>query len=232
MDSSKTHDKAPPRRKYLSPQMEERRHRILQAARALLTEGEGNLTINRLCERAQVSPKTVYLAYGDRDGIILAALAEHMETIAKFLEVAPPAEDIFGVLREYDWVVAELFRGPEFARVIIGYYFSGVPREAAVAALRSVTLTRMRRWIERLRKHGTLVEGLDVERLAYSHVDGEFTVLQRWATGRIPDETMADEMKANFLETAITLTREPHREVLVTLLGGIHARLPVRSGAS
>lgn len=221
------------KRTYLSPQMEERRHRILQTARALIAEGgESNLTISRLCEQAQVSAKAVYLAFGDRDGIILAALAEHMDTIQRFLDVAPPAADTLSILREYDWIAAELFRGPEFARTIIGYYFMAAPREAAIASLRSVPLARVRRWFAHQKRQGHLIEGLDLDRLAYAQVDGEYTVLQRWASARIADEHMAEELKANFLSIAIIAAAEPDRNYLLTLLGGIHARLPSRDAAS
>lgn len=233
MGEETTPDEAPARRRYLSPLMEERRHRILQSARALIAEGgDANLTINRLSQRAQASPKAIYLAFGDRDGVIAAALTEHMETIEAFLEVAPPAQDTLSILREFDWIIAELFRGPEFARVIIDYYFSANPRGDAIVSLRSVPLLRMQRWLAQARRQGQLVEGLDFNRLAYSYIDGEYAVLQRWASGRIADANMADEMKANFLEKVIVMTREPYRDALDTLLAGVHARLPGREGAN
>jgi hypothetical protein len=83
-----------------------------------------------------------------------------------------------------------------------------------------------------MQEQGRLVEGLDLNRIAYSQVDGEFVVLQRWASHRIADANMAGELKANFLKSAACVAREPDREVLLNSLGGIHARLPGRDNAS
>lgn len=213
--------------------MEERRRRILRVTRQIIASGgEAELTIGRLCEQADVSQKTIYSAFGDREGVIRAALFEHMETIASFLAVAPPPDDTPGVLREFDWVIAELFRGPEFARTIIPFYFAAVPQTEAIISLRSVPRGRMERWLRRTRQRGDLVEGLNEGRIVDVYVDGEYAVLQRWASGRIDNSDMGDEMKANFLQNAVMVMRGEERDRTLDLLTAIHARLPGRGGAS
>src|SRR3546814_8156843 len=68
------------RQRYSSPVMQERRRRILAEARALLAEaGEPGFNIRELSRRAGVSSRTLYHAFGGRDGILGHAIAEHIE---------------------------------------------------------------------------------------------------------------------------------------------------------
>ncbi|MFS0737490.1 TetR/AcrR family transcriptional regulator [Sphingomonas sp. 1P06PA] len=212
-------------RTYSSEIMAERRSRILREARDLLAKGESNLTINRLCERAEVAARTVYRAFGDREGVIHAVIAEHMEAIQAFLAVAPLKGDIESVFREYDWITAELFRGPEFARVIVGFYFSQNPRPRALASLRSVAYQRIVAWMDHAARAGHLAPALDRERIALHQVDTEYVQFNKWAAGQTPNERVAEELKANFLMTAIIASQGLERDRLTDLLANAHARL-------
>lgn len=210
---------------YASDIMAERQSRILRAARELLSDGEANLTINRLCQRADVAARTVYRAFGDREGVIQAVIAEHMEAILAFLAVAPLKGDIDSIFREYDWITAELFRGAAFAKVIVGFYFSQNPRPEALASLRSVAYHRITAWMRHAAEQGHLAPALDRERIALHQVDTEYVQFNKWAAGQIPEYRVADELKANFLMTAIIASRGKERERLTNLLADAHARL-------
>lgn len=212
-------------RSYSSGIMVERRARILRVARELLAEGEQNLTINRLCEQAEVAARTVYRAFGDREGLIHAVIAEHMDGIRAFLAIAPLKGDIASIFREYDWITAELFRGPKFARVIVGFYFSQNPRPRALASLRSVALQRVTAWMDHAAERGDLAPSLDRDRVALHQVDTEYVQFNKWAAGQIVDEHVADELKANFLMTAIVASRGIERERLTDMLAHAHARM-------
>ncbi|HEX7781621.1 MAG TPA: helix-turn-helix domain-containing protein [Sphingobium sp.] len=210
---------------YASDNMAERQSRILKAARELLSDGEANLTINRLCQRADVAARTVYRAFGDREGVIQAVIAEHMEAIMSFLAVAPLKGDIESVFREYDWITAELFRGAAFARVIVGFYFSQNPRPQALVSLRSVAYHRITAWMHYAAEQGYLSPALDRDRIALHQVDTEYVQFNKWAAGQIAGDRVADELKANFLMTAIIASHGPERERLTDLLADAHARL-------
>lgn len=205
--------------------MIERRARILRAARELLAEGEENLTISRLCDQAEVAARTVYRAFGDREGVIQAVIADHMDAICAFLATAPLKGDIDSVFREYDWITAELFRGRAFARVIIGFYFSLAPNPKTLMSLRSVAHRRMLAWMDYAASVGDLTPALDRERVARHQVDTEYVQFSKWASGQIPDERVADELKANFLMSAVAVSRGPERDRLSDLLAHEHARL-------
>jgi AcrR family transcriptional regulator len=211
-------------RTYSSAIMLERRNRILHAARELLAEGEANLTINRLCEQAGVAARTVYRAFGDREGVIHAVVADHMDAVCAYLAATPLKGDIESVFREYDWIEAELFRGPAFARVLVGFYFSHSPRPKALASLRSVALQRVTAWMNHADRNGYLAAGLDRDRIGLHQVDTEYVQFNKWATGQIPDSRVAAELKISFLMTAIVASTGRERERLTGLLTDSHER--------
>jgi AcrR family transcriptional regulator len=213
-------------RSYSSPIMVSRRKRITQEARAILADGGVKaLTIHRLCEQADVAVRTIYRAFGDKDGVILAAINEHMDSIRDFLAINPGRGDVESVFKELDWLVAELFRSAAFGLVVIEFYFSQAPRVEAVKALRSVPNDRAWRWLDLCRRQGLLLPGLDQERVARHFADAEYVMYHRWAVGEIPNDTLADELKANFLLNAIGVVAEPERGRLIEMLTPIYAHL-------
>lgn len=68
------------------------------------------------------------------------------------------------VFDELDWMVSEMQRDAEYARVVIGFYFSMEPRVDAIRELRSVAYNRFRNWMDREIRQGHTREDLDLER--------------------------------------------------------------------
>ncbi len=220
------------KRTYLSSSMAERRGRILREARELLASGQEELTIARLCDRASVAPRTVYRAFGDRDGVIQAAIVEHMESISTFLGKAPAGSDIDAIFREYDWIAAELFRGPAFAKVIVDFYFSQNQRPSMLESMQSVARSRIERWLVHAMGAGLLRDGIDHELLILHQIDGEYVVFHNWAAGLIADGQVADAMKANFVMNAVAACIATEQERLHARLAELHVRLSPRRLAS
>lgn len=213
-------------RSYSSDDMQERRARILQKARELIASGgESNLTIAKLASQADVAPRTIYRAFEDRDGVVLAAVREHMASIRTFLSVSPIPGDLPSVLVEYDWISAELFRGPEFARAIIPFYFSPKPTEETIEALQSVARLRAETFMKYARSIDGINPQLDSARVIERIIDDEYVVFARWVAGRIADADVADELKSSFLSNAVVVSTGSLRDEAIALLTEIHRRL-------
>ncbi|MCD4534365.1 TetR/AcrR family transcriptional regulator [Nocardioides sp. cx-169] len=94
------------------------RLRLLDAADELLfTRGVSATPVDRVLERAGVSPATLYRAYGSKEGLVAAALdRRHQEWLAAWDEaIARAPDDRARLLAVFD--VLEDFRmGPERAR--------------------------------------------------------------------------------------------------------------------
>ena len=207
------------RRKYASVGMSERRQRIVVQAHRILGEGGVQaLTIERLSREAEVAPRTLYRLFGDKDGVILATVSDRLREVR--LEIARQRRDysIATVFDELDWMVSEMHRDDEYARVVIGFYFSAEPRTAAIRELRSVAYNRFRNWMAREIAAGHCHAELDLERIAQDHVATEYYVYHRWAVGLASGPQCRLELRCAFLRTAILVLREPARTEYVALL--------------
>src|SRR3546814_15418615 len=93
------------RQRYSSPVMQERRRRILAEARALLAEaGEPGFNIRELSRRAGVSSRTLYHAFGGRDGILGHAIAEPTQALREEWGDTPLGGEIDSHLDKLDTV--------------------------------------------------------------------------------------------------------------------------------
>jgi AcrR family transcriptional regulator len=213
-------------RTYSSERMTTRRERIVRIARGILAEGGPDaLTINRLSEEAKVAPSTIYRSFESKEGVILATIVDHMSGIRDYLLRSPTRGDLDSIFSEYDWIAAELFRDPEYARVVIDFYFSSDAKPIARKALRSVAHMRITDWITRADAHGILVPGLNRDRLIEYQVDTEYIVLHKWARRLIAKERLADELKVNFLMTAAAAVIDKEQQDIIARLTGLHAQL-------
>jgi AcrR family transcriptional regulator len=210
---------------YASEDMEVRRVRILVEARKLIELGEKKMTIAKLSECADVAPRTIYRAFEDRDGVILAVIREHMQAISEFLSKSPIEGDIDSVMREYDWIVAELFRGAEFARVLISFYFSPRPGDTTIKELRSVAMRRMNAFLGHADRRRLRNLRLDRALLAQRMVDDEYLILTKWAIGRIEDRQVGNELKASFLANAMIASEGELQAEALNCLALLHENL-------
>src|SRR5580693_4349635 len=70
------------RGRYISDSILERRRRMLEIAKAMIAEGGSDgFTIRELGRRAKVSVTTIYATYGDKEGLIAAAIQDYYERL-------------------------------------------------------------------------------------------------------------------------------------------------------
>lgn len=209
----------PKRRRYTSAIMIERRQRIVDCAHRIL--GEGNvpaLTIERLCREAEVAPRTIYRLFGNKEGVIQATVQDRLSEVRRYLASRQADYSIDVVFAELDWMVSEMERDSEYARVVIGFYFSIEQRQAAIQELRSVAYNRCRNWLDREIIAGHTDVRLDLERIAQEFVSMEFLVYQRWAMRKVTAEQCRLELHSNFLKMAALVLIGAAREACIEML--------------
>ncbi len=213
-------------RRYTSPAMAERRQRIIDCAHRLMGEaGEQGLTIARLCREAEVAPRTIYRLFTDKDGVIFATVADRMREVRDHIARQNRTYTLDTVFDELDWMVSEMERDTEYARVAIGFNFSLNPRRAEIRELRSVAYNRFRNWLDLQIAAGNTRGDLDLERLAQRHVVGEFLVYRRWAIGVTQSDECRLELRCSFLQSAAVVLTGAAQEDALRQLGEYHARL-------
>ncbi|MFD2470442.1 TetR/AcrR family transcriptional regulator [Amycolatopsis silviterrae] len=101
------------------------RRRILAAARQVFAElGYAAGTTNRIAERARVSIGSLYQYYPNKDAILVALVAEHLdageETLRRHRETAGEPETLEGALRELVHVaIQNHLDDPQLLRVMV-----------------------------------------------------------------------------------------------------------------
>lgn len=214
------------RKRYASQGMTERRARIINAAHNILGEGGvQGLTIERLSREADVAPRTLYRLYGDKEGVIFATVADRLREVRRHIARKKKDYTIEVVFKELDWMVAEMYRDSLYARTVIDFFFSSVPRPAAIRELGSVAYNRFRNWLDREIEAGHACTDLDLERIAQELVATEFVIYHRWAVGTIDGPTCCIELHANFLKSAILSLEGEVRRHYVALLADKHREL-------
>lgn len=87
---------------------ERNRTRILQAASELFAERGADASMPELAERAGVGVGTLYRAFGDKEQLLGAVVAERMRWFAAQLELAAGAEDPWAAFEAAIWKGAAL----------------------------------------------------------------------------------------------------------------------------
>lgn len=214
------------RRRYTSAIMTKRRQRVIDCAHRIL--GEGNipaLTIERLSREAEVAPRTIYRLFGNKEGVVQATVQDRLSEVRRHLAKRQAEYSIDVVFAELDWMVSEMERDDEYARVVIGFYFSMEQREAAIQELRSVGYNRCRNWLDREILAGNTEERLDLERIAQEFVSMEFLVYQRWAMRKVTADQCRLELHSNFLKMAALVLTGAAREACIKMLVAKQAQL-------
>lgn len=195
---------------------------------AHLILGEGgvpSLTIERLCREADVAPRTIYRMFGDKEGVIQATVQDRLSEVREHLSRRQADYALDVVFAELDWMVSEMERDAEYARVVIGFYFAMEPRNAAIQELRSVAYNRFRNWMDREIIAGHAERRLDLERIAQEFVSKEFLVYQRWALGKVDAAQCRLELHSNFLKTAAVVLTGGARDTCIEMLAAKQKQL-------
>ncbi|MFH8991198.1 TetR/AcrR family transcriptional regulator [Streptomyces sp. NPDC017940] len=157
----------------------ERRSRILDAARELLrAEPESVLSTERIAERAQVAPATVYNLIGPRDKVweaLAAGFTDELDRRLALLGTDDPRDVVESTVRLFvdDPVVSR--------RLVREWEQSGLVLDRS-------PLTQLRRALADARARGVLHADADTDALASVVGAGCVGALHQWVAAQIDDE--------------------------------------------
>ncbi|MEN8652088.1 TetR/AcrR family transcriptional regulator [Streptomyces sp. 21So2-11] len=187
----------------------QRRFRILEATRELLRDSpESVISTERIAERAEVAPATVYNLIGPRDKIWEALAAGFMEELERRL-AAPGAGDPREVVRS----TVRLFVGdPVVSRRMVREWV-----ESGLVLDRS-PLTQLRQAMADARTQGLLRADIDTDALAAVVATSCLGALHQWVATLIDDDQFL--ARALFaLDVALAAAAaDPYRDQLLAPL--------------
>lgn len=164
---------------------EERRRRIVEAARALIREtGDTGLSMRAIAARASVSLATPYNLFGSKRGVVMAVLEDAREFQAKFATLGSlsAVERIFSAL---SITFAYHVQDPEFYRTL---WASLLDPRGGDAELRAELITPQnnqfwRDLLDEARREGAIADDIDMDLLQQA-LNGRFAaVMLNWVMG-------------------------------------------------
>lgn len=195
-----------PRRPY-SRTFDERRERVLAEAWQLIAEREGDsFSIAELSERSGVSARTIYNAFGDRDGVVAKSVAAHYRALfPEPLNEDIEPRDLCAALAMIDEVVAEISKVPGWSRTGAMMYFA--PRTSATItdSLRAMPLAILNAWLASPEADAGRLAVVRRDELERSYANGQWGLTNDWAAGRITEAELARNMKLGLIIVVLAL---------------------------
>ncbi len=198
---------------YDSEQMTERRRRMIGVAKVMIAEsGAEGFTIRELTRRAEVSVTVVYSAYGDKEGLIAAAIQDFYEKLD--LARRPVARTLRRVLSDIDEAAAIILANPAYSRSLAALYFSPTVDPRVYATVRNIAVRAFLPWLEEAMSRGETAVGLPVETMCATLANDRWAIIFDWARGRVTNARLAGAMKTSFLIVATGLSTGQTRDQL------------------
>jgi AcrR family transcriptional regulator len=198
----------PKRGRYISDSILERRRRMLEVAKAMIAEGgpEG-FTIRELGRRARVSVTTIYATYGDKEGLIAAAIQDYYDGLP--VARARQSSSIAGTLAAVDLAREAILANKPYARHYAELFFSSTVDPRIYKAIRDTATSSAGQmpWLQKAVREGDVVPGLTYEQLIDMLANTRLLTLHDWAQGRISDKDLGTATKTAFLVLARGVTR-------------------------
>ena len=198
------------RGRYISESILERRRRMLEVAKAMIAEGgSAGFTIRELGRRAKVSVTTIYATYGDKEGLIAAAIQDFFDALP--VARVRPTTSLPALLAATDLARDAILANKAYARQYAELFFSGTVDPRIYKAIQDTATASNGRmpWLQKIMREGDLIPGLELGYIVASLANQGLMVLHDWAQGRIKDEDLATAIKMEFLIMMRGVTRGP-----------------------
>lgn len=185
--------------KHRTPRQQERRERILDAARTALSEhGYEGLNMRELAVAASVSPTTLYNQFENKDTLVLAALSEMLQTIGWNLSTSE-ARGIGHVLARAEAVTTQMNLHPAYADAMILMLLNASPEDLIVQILLNGAMGDTGARIDEMLELGEIRPDFNREGLLRRLATGGWAAMLLWQKKIIPAESLNEQYRENLL---------------------------------
>lgn len=193
---------------YKSDAILERRRRILRETRRLIAEtGYSSFNIRELCARAEIAPKTLYNAFGNKDNVVASAIQEFISDTYKDVHFHFPASNIDGFLERQNRIHSRNQLLARYTKAIVSVYYAS----ESANVIRTQIRTEGRRWhaafTAAIEEEGCLLAGVTTDWISHLLLSNAFSVTKDWACGEIADEAFLDRIAETALMVIVGTTR-------------------------
>lgn len=193
---------------YKSDAILDRRRRILKETRRLIAEtGYSGFNIRDLCARAEIAPKTLYNAFGNKDNVVASAVQEFISDTYADAHFHFEASNIDGFLERQNRIHSRNQLLGRYTKAIVAVYYSS----DSCNVIRTKIRTEAGRWHDAfttaIEAEGGLQPGVTTEWISHLLCSNAFSITKDWACGDIPDEQFLDRVAETALMVLVGTTR-------------------------
>ena len=193
-----------------SEAMFDRRRRILHEARAIIGDkGLDNLNMRYLSERADVSTKTIYNAFGSKETVVALAIYTYYESFIAHLEFDNDATCLAGALERQATSTMRDLDVPNYMNAVISLYFSSTIHPAIRTVLIDLATRFWVDWLRRIEDEREIRDGVVLRELLIDLSSLQYNCILEWCRGSVSEEV--------FLRRSIS-------GVLILLIGATHGK--------
>jgi AcrR family transcriptional regulator len=185
---------------YNSEQIVERRRRILHVARQIIFEsGIDGFSIRELCSRADVAQRTIYNAFGSKEGVIAHAIRQYQMDFYKRIVCKFRPDTLEGRMELLIRVHSRNTQIKPYTRAIMSVYYSTTAHRAIRDAIRGLNADNLRPLCERLTREAQFAPGVSTDSFMQLAISSSYAVLLDWCVGDLNDDELVDRICENFL---------------------------------
>lgn len=188
----------------LTPKQEDRRERILSAARDMVADhGYEGMVMSHVAEKAGVSPTTLYNLYNTKDELVLEALRELLlQNVLKIsAESAGPGwKFILKMILNGAWMANS---APAYAEAITQAMLRANSGDALIEMLLGNSRRDILLSLRAMREAGELDPRVNTDALATSLVGVYWSTFMLWNKGLVKLQAMEHTLQLNFLAILI-----------------------------
>jgi AcrR family transcriptional regulator len=204
-----------PKVKALTPRQEDRRKRILTAARDMVADhGYEGMVMSQVAERAEVSPTTLYNLYNTKDQLVMESLrellAENAQQVASSSD-GPGWQFLYNSVKNgADMANTE----PSYADAILVALQRARAGDELVTVLLEGNNIDIRRSLQAMAERDELKKGVDIEELAIAVNGVYWSSFIMWNKGFIRLQDLEHAILRNFLSIMIPSVSSETRKAL------------------
>lgn len=195
------------------------RERVIAAAHHLIaTNGPDGLSIRKLAAEADVAVGTIYNQFDDRSGVLAAMVEAGLANLADSIEqdrADDASDEPFWSTRKLIYEMLDGYEADERVWRPVFAVLKAEPGDHGLGEIGERMLSIAQADLDAAGKAGWLAIDIDSNTMAAHILDGQFSLLSRWAFGNL---TMQDfrERSTRALELTIAgILLDPHRSAFL-----------------
>ncbi len=191
---------------YQSDRQRQRRQRILRAASLELQHhGLSQLTMRSVAEASDVSLKTLYNIFGNRDLLLLRVATEGLSRLPYSAAIARSNKGIPRLLAYAEGAMRMFAKEPEFSSLVVGILLRVQDKQSTVDDLITQVRGLIHRCIVEAVEMGELPEHTDTEALADMLCAHQWGLVLMWERDIMTLETLSLQLTISYCLTLMSL---------------------------